>query len=397
MRSITHKSLMAAAFTLVAAPLAAQSRVVVPEGTVIVVRTSNALESATAKAGQTFETVVVDTVRVESYTVIPAGSRIRGVVTFAQPADRQRSGVIEVNFDRLTLPDGQAFSLNGKLTSTDAAERRQIDSDPNARVVLVGGRGGVGAAIAGAGSEKSPASSVLAALGTVLSEGRDVRVQAGTPLAVQLEQGVVLRSRGFARAPDAFTLYTSADRIRAAQRALAQKNYYRGAINGQPDDATQRALFEFQIDQGIIATGNLDGRTAQALGIFTATEAGEVSLLLSPAEASVVRRGAQSLAGRIRQDLLISASGRLDSRRAYSDADLEAWFALSAFADNASLYEQVIRVSGNVEGAAVAGKALVSAARRVDSAFQRTRVSTAVQNGWSSIRSQLTELDSTYR
>jgi peptidoglycan hydrolase-like protein with peptidoglycan-binding domain len=222
-------------------------------------------------------------------------------------------------------------------------------------------------------------------------------VQAGTRLAVQLEQGLALRSRGYARAPDAFTLYTSADRIRAAQRALAQKNYYRGAINGQPDDATQRALFEFQIDQGIIATGNLDGRTAQALGIFTATEAGEVSLLLSPEEASVVRRGAQSLAGRMRQDLLISASGRLDSRRAYSEADLEAWFALSAFADNASLYEQVIRVSGNVEGAAVAGKALVSAARRVDASFQRTRVSTAVQNGWSSIRSQLTELDSTYR
>src|ERR671915_2288115 len=280
-------------FMLVAATgLSAQARVVLPEGTVIVVRTSSALESATAKVGQTFETVVVDTVRVENFTVIPAGSRIRGVVTFAQPADRQRSGVIQVNFDRLTLPDGRSQALSGKLTSTDAAERRQIESDPNARVVLVGGRSGVGAAIAGAGSERSPASGILAALGGLLSEGRDVRVPAGTPLAVQLEQGLVLRGRGAARAPDAFTIYTSADRIRAAQQALAQQNYYRGPINGRLDDATQRALFEFQIDKNIIATGNLDGRTAQALGI-TATAEAAGAPLPSPEEAELPRGGAQ--------------------------------------------------------------------------------------------------------
>jgi peptidoglycan hydrolase-like protein with peptidoglycan-binding domain len=377
--------------------LSAQTRIVLPEGTVIIVRTSSPLESATAKAGQTFETVVVDTVRVENYTVIPAGSRIRGVVTFAQPADRQRSGVIEVNFDRLTLPDGRSQSLSGKLTSTDAAERRQIESDPNARVVLVGGRGGVGAAIAGAGSERSPASGILSALGNLLSEGRDVRVPAGTPLAVQLEQGLVLRGRGGVRAPDAFTIYTSADRIRAAQQALTQQNYYRGPINGRLDDATQRALFEFQIDKGIIATGNLDGRTAQALGI-TATAAGAVeAAILSPEEASVVRRAAQALVGRLRQDMAISGTGRLDARRTYAESDVELWFALSAFADNASLYEQLVRVSGNVEGSAQAGKALVGAARRVDAALQRAQTSAQIQNAWSSIRAQLGELDPSYR
>jgi peptidoglycan hydrolase-like protein with peptidoglycan-binding domain len=375
--------------------LAAQARVVLPEGTVIVVRTASPLESSTAKTGQAFETVVADTVRVESYTVIPAGSRIRGVVTFAQAADRQRSGVIEVNFDRLTLPDGGSHSLSGKLTSTDAAERRQIESDPNARVVLVGGRGGVGAAIAGAGSERSPASSILATLGNMLSEGRDVRVPAGTPLAVQLEQGLVLRGRGAARAPDAFTIYTGADRIRAAQQALAQQNYYRGPINGRLDDATQRALFEFQIDKNIIATGNLDGRTAQALGITTTADA--TAPILSPEEASVVRRAAQALVGRFRQDLGISASGRLDARRTYPEGDVELLFALSAFADNASLYEQLIRVSGNVEGSAQAGRALVGAARRVDTALQRGGPSPQIRNAWSSIRAQLGELDASYR
>lgn len=382
-------------FTLVAAPVAAQTRLVLPEGTVIIVRTTSALESATAKVGQTFETVVVDTIRVENYTVIPAGSRIRGAVTFAQAADRQRSGVIEVNFDRLSLPDGRSYYLNGKLTSTDAAERRQIESDPNARVVLVGGRGGVGAAIAGAGSERSPASGILAALGGMLSEGRDVRVPAGTNLAVQLEQGLVLSGRGVARAPDAFTIYTSADRVRAAQRVLAQQNYYRGAINGQLDDATQRALFEFQIDKGIIATGNLDGRTASALGLGTTAEAG--AAVLAPDEAAIVRRGSQAMVGRYRQELSIAASGRLDARRSYSEGELELWFALSAFADNASLYEQLVRVSGNVEGAATAGKGLISAAKRVDAAMLPGRPSYSVVNAWSSIKAQLTGLDPTYK
>ena len=382
-------------FTVVAgSALPAQTRLVLPEGSVILVRTTTPLESATAKVGQYFETVVADTVRVDNYTAIPAGSRIRGVVTFAQPANRQQSGVIEVNFDRLVLPDGTTFALSGKLTSTDAAERRQIESDPNARVVLVGGRGGVGAAIAGAGSDKSPASGILAALGNLLSEARDVRVPAGTPLAVQLEQPLALSRRGSARAPDAYTIYTAADRIRAAQQALARQNYYRGAINGQLDDATRRALFEFQIDKGLTATGNLDWRTSQALGL-SSTGASNAAIL-SPEEASLVRRNAQALVGRQRQEMAISATGRLDARRA-TEGDVELWFALSAFADNASLYEQLVRVSGNAEGSASAGKALIAAARRVDAALQRTRTSQTIQNGWSSIRAQLAALDPSYR
>lgn len=381
---------------LSATALDAQSRIVLPEGSVIIVRTAAPLESNTARVGQTFETTVADTVRADGYTVIPAGSRIRGVVTFAQAADRQRSGVMEVSFDRLTLPDGAVYSLSGRLTSTDAAERRQIESDPNTRVVLVGGRGGVGAAIAGAGSENSPASGILSALGTLLSQARDVRVPAGTPLAVRLEQGLVLNRRGAPQSPDAFTIYTAADRIRAAQQALARQNYYRGPISGQLDDATQRALFEFQVDRGIIATGNLDGRTAQALGISDASAA-TGSAVLSPDEASLLRRGAQTLLGRYRQDLAVSATGRLDPRRVYGAGDVELWFALSAFADNASLYEQLVRVSGNVEGSEAAGKALVGAARRVDAALQAAGPSQQVRSAWSSMRAQLAELDTAYR
>ena len=133
----------AASAQLTASAASAPSRVVLPAGSVIIVRTTAPLQSASVKTGQMFETNIEESVGVDEFTVIPAGSKIRGVVALATPATRQQSGVIEVVFDRIMLPNGSTFPIAGRLTSTDSAERRQIESDPNARVVLVGERGGV--------------------------------------------------------------------------------------------------------------------------------------------------------------------------------------------------------------------------------------------------------------
>jgi peptidoglycan hydrolase-like protein with peptidoglycan-binding domain len=376
----------ALALVLATAPTAAQSRVVLPAGSVILVRTTAPLQSASAQAGQTFEATVSETVGVDEYSVIPTGSRVRGVVSVARPATRQQSGVIEVTFDRITLPDGTVLPITGKLTSTDSTERRQIEQDPNARVVLVGERGGIGAAIAGAGSSRNT-NNIFAALGSLLSEGRDVNVPAGTPLAVELESAVTLRGRGRLRGGEASTIYTAPERIRAAQTALAQRNYYRGAANGNLDDATRRALFEFQVDQGISGTGNLDGRTARALGMNLAL--GGAGASMSVEDASALRRDAQSLVATVRNELGGSSVGRLEPSRAYSQGDFELWFALSAFADNASIHEQIVRNGGNADAAVLAARALAGAARRVDTALQSARVSSRVQSAWSALRRPL--------
>lgn len=391
-------STVALAF-IAASAATAQSRVVLPAGSVIIVRTTAPLQSASAQAGQTFETTVEESIGVDEFTVIPAGSRIRGVISVATPATRQQSGVIDVVFDRLTLANGTTFPISGKLTSTDSAERRQIKSNPNARVVLVGERGGIGAAIAGAGSSKS-ANNILAALGGLLSEGRDVSVPAGTPLAVELDQAVTLRGGGrVPRGTDASTIYTAAERVRAAQNALAQLNYYRGPVNGLLDDATRRALFQFQVDRGLSSTGNLDGRTAQALGINLGVGGGVggglSGSILSADQASVVRRDGQLIATRVRSDLGISGTGRLDPARTYAQGDLELWFALSAFADNASLYEQIVRAGSNRDAAVLAGRALAASARRVDAAMLNARASAQVQNAWAAVRRQITTIDTT--
>jgi hypothetical protein len=391
--------------TLALTSASAQTRLSLPAGTVIIVQTQSALQSSSASVGQTFETTVTDAIGLDQYTVIPSGSRVRGTITFAQPATRQQSGVIEVTFDRLTLSDGTSYPIAGRLTSTDAVERRQIDSDPNARVVLVGGRGGVGAAIAGAGSQSSPASNILAALGGLLSQAQDVRVPAGTQLAVQLDQAVSLRSGRRLGTGDLTAIYTAADRVRAAQQALAQLNYYRGSVNGQLDDATQRAIFEFQTDKGIRATGNLDGRTAQALGLTTSGTVGgnggvggvggAYGNMLSANDASTLRRDAQTLAAQERSSLSLTTNS-VYSRRSSAQADVDLWFALSAFADNSSLYEQLVRGT-NRDAVVGAGPALLNAARRVDTALLNARPTSTIQNSWASIRSRLAGLDQTYR
>ncbi len=145
----------------------AQQRVLLPEGTVLTVTTDQRLSSASMRQGASFTTTVEDSVHVEGYTVIPAGSRIAGVVTFVRQAGGGESGVLGVEFEELRIAGGRTVAIDGKLTSTDAAERRQIDARGDSQVVLVGGRQGVGGVIGaiGAGQESDPVSGILGALG----------------------------------------------------------------------------------------------------------------------------------------------------------------------------------------------------------------------------------------
>ena len=395
-----RRAALGAAIAVCAASTASAQSRVLPAGTVIIVRTNTALQSSTAKTGQTFDTDVEESIGVDEYTVIPSGSKVRGVITMATASNRKQSGVIDVVFDRLTLPNGTSYAIRGKLTSTDSAERRQIASDPNGHVVLVGGRGGVGAAIAAAGSSQNT-NNIFTALGNLLSEGRDVNVPAGTQLAVELESAVTLRGRGRLSGMEESTIYTASERVTAAQRALSQQGYYRGSFNGQLDDATRNALFQFQVDKGLNGTGNLDGRTARALGldlgggVSNGTTGVSTSLsgtVFSPSQAAALRRDAQTLVSRARNELSVTGLGRLNQTRAYSQGDLDLWFAISAFADNAAIYEQIVNNGGNSDAAVLAGRALTNSARRVDETLQTTRPSYQFQNAWANIRRQMTTL-----
>ena len=110
---------------------------------------------------------------------------------------------------------------------------------------------------------------------------------------------------------------------------------------------------------------------------------------MSPDDASALRRDAQALVARWRTELGSSSVGRLQPTRAYSVGDLELWFALSAFADNASIHEQIVRNGGNADAATLASRALAGAARRVDTAMQSARASARLQSAWTTLRRPL--------
>ena len=86
----------------------------------------------------------------------------------------------------------------------------------------------------------------------------------------------------------------------------------------------------------------------------------------------------------------------MDSRRLYEDDEVVLWFALSAFADAAKLYEQVVRTSGNVPGLAAAGAALVDSARTVDEAMAGVRIPARTQRSWDAVREEMRILDPQY-
>ena len=56
--------------------------------------------------------------------------------------------------------------------------------------------------------------------------------------------------------------------VRTAQRALRDRGFYSGLINGLAEEETRKALLDFQQAGGINATGMVDRATLEALGIL---------------------------------------------------------------------------------------------------------------------------------
>jgi peptidoglycan hydrolase-like protein with peptidoglycan-binding domain len=69
------------------------------------------------------------------------------------------------------------------------------------------------------------------------------------------------------------TIFTSAESIRSAQMVLRDRGYYNGPINGVLNTPTRNAIRNFQRDRNLQETGDLDFRTARALGIANDTGA----------------------------------------------------------------------------------------------------------------------------
>jgi hypothetical protein len=95
------------------------------EGTTIETKLLTGLDSSRAQSGEWFSAEVVSPVMYGQYTLIPAGSKVHGVVDeAAQPALKlAQPATVRIAFDRIETPDGRVIAVHAGLRKdVDAAK-----------------------------------------------------------------------------------------------------------------------------------------------------------------------------------------------------------------------------------------------------------------------------------
>ena len=156
----------------------------IPSGQEIDARLESELSSATAQVEQRFEATTVADLYRGNEVLIPAGSKLRGVVSSVTKTTRtERKGSLTLAFDQITVR-GRNYPIRG--TVTQALESEGIKGE----VGKIGAGAGVGAIIGGiiGGAKGALIGVLIGAGGTVAAtEGKDVVVPAGTILRVQFD------------------------------------------------------------------------------------------------------------------------------------------------------------------------------------------------------------------
>lgn len=161
----------------------------IPEGTELDVRLEQALSSETATLEQRFEATTAADIYQNDRVLIPAGSRVRGVVSSVDRASRtDRRGSMTLAFDQITV-NGRTYDMRGTVTQV-------LEGDKSDEVAKIGGGGAVGAIIGGilGGVKGAILGAVIGAGGTIAAtEGSDVKLDAGTIVRVRLDAPLVVR------------------------------------------------------------------------------------------------------------------------------------------------------------------------------------------------------------
>jgi len=159
------------------------------QGTEFYVRLEEPLSSATARPEDRFEASVPRPVSAGRGTAIPAGTRVRGIVTDAEPAHRpSKGGRLELAFDAVYL-GRERLDLRARAIAVDA------DQDGPGTV----GKAGLGAILGGvlggvvAGKNGAIVGTILGGSGAVVAtKGDEVNLPAGTLIRVRLDRPLAI-------------------------------------------------------------------------------------------------------------------------------------------------------------------------------------------------------------
>jgi hypothetical protein len=163
---------------------------VIPVGQELDVRLQTPLNSGTATAEQRFESTTVVDLKQGSTVLVPAGSKVRGIVSSAEPAGKiDRSGKLTLAFDQVTV-NGRDYPI--RALATQVYESGGIREEAK----TVGTAGAVGAIVGGIiGGLKGALIGAAVGTGGVIAatEGKDIDLKPGTIVRIRMDQPIEVR------------------------------------------------------------------------------------------------------------------------------------------------------------------------------------------------------------
>lgn len=179
--------------------------VALSSGTVMAVHLQDELSSNDSHKGDRFTAIVDDNASDSQWKsdALPSGSTVKGYVRSVLPHQDKNPGVLDLAFDRVVLPDGRGYNIQGSLISLD---NKSITKDKHGRLVAskghstnrltyVGIGAGAGALIGLITNRKHVLEDSLLGAGAgllfgALEKGKnpsDVKLKAGTQMGVRLD------------------------------------------------------------------------------------------------------------------------------------------------------------------------------------------------------------------
>lgn len=176
--------------------------------TVIPFKLQTTLNSRTSRVGDRF-TATIDTNGDPNYEGLPMGTVLEGRVTTVRPKTNSAPGVIGVEFDRVRLPNANAYAIDGSLIGLDedsvvnddgTLRARNSSSNDDLKWVGYGAAAGILVGIVTDGNLLTD-SLIGAALGYLFgrtqvdaNKYRDLNLAAGSRFGVRLEQDLRFRT-----------------------------------------------------------------------------------------------------------------------------------------------------------------------------------------------------------
>jgi len=170
--------------------VAGQTPGTIPAGQELDVRLGTTLSSETAKVEQRFETTTVVDLMQNGRVLVPAGSVVRGVVSGVDAAGRlDRAASLTLSFDQMVV-GGREIPI--RATATQVFESGGIREEA-ATAGIGAGVGGIVGGVLG-GVEGALLGAVIGAGGAIVAtEGKEVRLPAGSIIRIRLDSPVDVR------------------------------------------------------------------------------------------------------------------------------------------------------------------------------------------------------------